>query len=270
MCKLQTIAAVHLLDYVLPQVAKLSKTLQTEKLEITAISGLVEYVLHSLDDAVLPSANWVLGLIDLKGEIEEATGLKLSTTDITSFQKNAVETFIKELKNNIASQFSSQNVVAAFDIFNPKVIPDPASEEFKTFGEQSIDTWINHYGTTMTAETDELMKSPIIDSETHTEWKTFRHYSSKKRDSDTKTQLKELTSHEMLVTMFPNLSALANICMSLPVSTASVERSFSQMKMIKTRLRNRIGESSLNHLMLIAIESPNEFNDNELDCIVNV
>ena len=92
----------------------------------------------------------------------------------------------------------------------------------------------------------------------------------KKRDSDTKTQLKELTSHEMLVTMFPNLSALANICMSLPVSTASVERSFSQMKMIKTRLRNRIGESSLNHLMLIAIESPNELNDNELDCIVNV
>ena len=91
-----------------------------------------------------------------------------------------------------------------------------------------------------------------------------------KRNYNTKTQLKELTSHEMLVTMFPNLSALANICMSLPVSTASVERSFSQMKMIITRLRNRIGESSLNHLMLIAIESHNELNDNELDCIVNV
>ena len=58
--------------------------------------------------------------------------------------------------------------------------------------------------------------------------------------------------------------------MTLPVSTASVERSFSQMKTIKTRLRNRMGESSLNHLMLIAIESPNELNDNKLNCIVNV
>ena len=29
---------MHLLDYVLPQVANLSKTLQTENLEITAIS----------------------------------------------------------------------------------------------------------------------------------------------------------------------------------------------------------------------------------------
>jgi len=28
------------------------------------------------------------------------------------------------------------------------------------------------------------------------------------------------------------------------------------MKMIKTRLRNRIGDSNLNHLMFIAIESP--------------
>ena len=83
-------------------------------------------------------------------------------------------------------------------------------------------------------------------------------------------QLKELTSHETLVTMFPNLSTLANICMTLPVSTASVEQSFSQMKMIKTRLRNCMGESSLNQLMLIAIESFNELNDNELDCIVSV
>ena len=60
------------------------------------------------------------------------------------------------------------------------------------------------------------------------------------------------------------------MCLTLPVSTASVERSFSQMKMIKTRLRNRIGENSLNHLMLIAIESPDELSENELDCIVNV
>ena len=83
-------------------------------------------------------------------------------------------------------------------------------------------------------------------------------------------QLKELTSHEMSVTMFPNLSTLANVCMTLPVSAASVERSFSQMKVIKTRLRNRMGESSPNHLVLIAIESPDKLNDNELDCIVNV
>ena len=90
---------------------------------------------------------------------------------------------------------------------------------------------LQHYGTAKTAETvqgDEFMKLPIINSEAHTEWKTFRHYSSKKQENDIKMQLKELTSHEMLVTMFPNLSSLANIRMTLPVSTASVKRSFSR------------------------------------------
>ena len=46
-----TVSAVYLLDYVLPQVAKLSKTLQSEKLDLTVISSLVEATLSSLDDA---------------------------------------------------------------------------------------------------------------------------------------------------------------------------------------------------------------------------
>ena len=55
----------------------------------------------------------------------------------------------------------------------------------------------------------------------------------------------------MLVTMFPNLSTAANIYLTIPVSTTSVEQNFSQMKVIKTnlRLKDHIGKNSLNHLM---------------------
>ena len=42
--------------------------------------------------------------------------------------------------------------------------------------------------------------------------------------------------------------------MTLPIGTASVERSFSQMKLIKTRLRKRLSNLSLENLMKIAIE----------------
>jgi len=51
---------MFLLDYVLRQVAKLSKTLQTEKLDLT--SSLVEATQHTIDDALNPAANWVLAL----------------------------------------------------------------------------------------------------------------------------------------------------------------------------------------------------------------
>ena len=62
-CKKSTIAAIYLLDYVLPQVAKLSRALQTENLDLTMISSLLDATLHSIDDAVLSSSNWVLELL---------------------------------------------------------------------------------------------------------------------------------------------------------------------------------------------------------------
>ena len=62
---------------------------------------LLTPVLQPLDDAVLPATNCVLGLIDLKDEIEEATGLKFFTPDITSVQKRV------GVKNNTGQQVPS-------------------------------------------------------------------------------------------------------------------------------------------------------------------
>ena len=42
-------------------------------------------------------------------------------------------------------------------------------------------------------------------------------------------------------------------------------RSFSQMKLIKNRLRNRLNELSLSNLMKIAIESPKKLMDSALE-----
>ena len=56
--------------------------------------------------------------------------------------------------------------------------------------------------------------------------------------------------------IFPEIFKLLNIILVLPVGTASVERSFSSMKQIKTRLRNRLNNANLAHLMRIAIEGP--------------
>ena len=53
---------------------------------------------------------------------------------------------------------------------------------------------------------------------------------------------------------------LLNILLVLPVGTASVERSFSQMKLAKTRLRSRINGRNLAGLMPIATEGPELIN----------
>ena len=44
----------------------------------------------------------------------------------------------------------------------------------------------------------------------------------------------------------------------------------SQMKMIKSKLRGRLGEANLSHLRKITIESPETSSSEELDQIVDV
>ena len=83
-------------------------------------------------------------------------------------------------------------------------------------------------------------------------------------------QLKELLTNDMLIALFSNLHKLATICLSIPITARSVERSFSDIKLIKNRLRNRLTELSLSNLIRIVIESPEKLTDNDLEEIVDV
>ena len=60
----------------------------------------------------------------------------------------------------------------------------------------------------------------------------------------------ELNRH----TMFPLVYRLIELALLLPVATASVERAFSAMKIIKTELRNKMSDGWLNDLMVVYIE----------------
>uniref|UniRef100_A0A8R7PL24 HAT C-terminal dimerisation domain-containing protein n=1 Tax=Triticum urartu TaxID=4572 RepID=A0A8R7PL24_TRIUA len=46
---------------------------------------------------------------------------------------------------------------------------------------------------------------------------------------------------------------LLRLVITLPVSTATTERAFSAMKLVKTRLRNRMGDDFLRHYMVVYI-----------------
>ena len=274
LCKLSTIAAIYLLDFTLPQVAKLSKALQTEQLDLSLISSLVDATVQSLDDAVLPGANWVLELLDNIDDLKTATKVTIDADKILSFQNTIAKPFAADLKANITSRFASSNaVVSALSIFDPRKVPKQDSVSLPTYGEESVGKLIAHYGEDREAETvdgEETVKAAMISTEICTEWKTFHQLLVKQPQDTTASQLKELVSNDMLKAMFPNLNKIASIGLTIPVSTASVERSFSQMKMIKTRLRNSLSDCSLSHLMRIAIEAPEVLSESDLEEIVDV
>ena len=53
--------------------------------------------------------------------------------------------------------------------------------------------------------------------------------------------------------MYSMVDRLLRLVITLPVSTATTERAFSAMKLVKTRLRNRMGDDFLRHYMVVYI-----------------
>ena len=210
-------------------------------------------------------------LIDACDELETDTGVKITTDDIGQFQERVGNCFIDKLKNNVTSRFStSKEIITAFSIFEPKGVPKLGTTELESYGKDSVKTLISHYGESKTATTldgKDYVKQPIISEEVVFEWKTYRQYMSQKSST---ANVGDLLTNETLVSMCPNLHKLANICLCLPVSTASVERSFSQMKLIKSRLRSRLSEISLTQLMKIAIEGPEKLSESDIEQIISV
>ena len=73
--KHSTLFDIYLLDYILPGVSKLSKSLLTEKLDLSIISSLVDATLHTLEDVLQLAAKWVLDLQEVKEEMDITIGI---------------------------------------------------------------------------------------------------------------------------------------------------------------------------------------------------
>ena len=64
-----------------------SRAVQSNHLDLSLNSSLVEASLNKLDNAILSSENWVLQLEDTREELKAATCIDLIHLDICTFQK---------------------------------------------------------------------------------------------------------------------------------------------------------------------------------------
>ena len=87
-----------------------------------------------------------------------------------------------------------------------------------------------------------------------TEWKEFSTTLS--QFSNAQDILISLVKHQEV---FPNLAHIASSLLVIPVHSADCERGFSAMGRIKTKLRSRLCNQSVNSLMFISIEGPDLF-----------
>ena len=76
---------MNFLDYIIP--ARLCHAFHTKHTNLTLISSLADATLNSHDDALLPSANWVLMLQDAREELNAVYSIDFTHFDICSFQE---------------------------------------------------------------------------------------------------------------------------------------------------------------------------------------
>lgn len=136
----------------------------------------------------------------------------------------------------------------AFHIFNPARVPSDATE-LQEYGNEDVEKLSMHYHLTDTlAEPQECLA----------EWSSFRQLLKDSSRLKTHSEvIQYLCTDATMAQIYPNLSTIAKICRVVPIHSSDAERTFSQLKLIKTNIRNRMIEKTLDALLRIAIEGPN-------------
>ena len=244
MTRFDFLATLCLMCEVLPTINRLSLQFQVSHINFSTVSTSLAATI-----AILKAKKEV----DLTGTISglEAQGIKIKTKltipeEVANFRIKTQAPFIDAIIDNIEARFQNSEFLASFSkIFNPqsygtsKVQPDEMCSHAAKLCEQ--------FG---------LPKDTAIN-----EMKDFIFYVQAAGDinlsqSDFLTKLTIKSDSNVYCATFPSLCKLAHIYKVLPPHTSDCERDFSQMKLIKTDIRNRMGEDTLDYLLRINIAGP--------------
>ena len=167
--------------------------------------------------------------------------------------------YLEEVSNQISCRFKDTlGLLTAFSIFDPQKYPTDVQQLHK-YGTAELEKPLKFYGATTEIEYEGNVFSTPADvdkTETRHEWKAFKLVVFEEKSLSLKELATLFLRSEAKCVTFPNIKILLTIAMVLPVSTATVERSFSDIKQIKDRLHNRLLPASIFKLMIIAIEGP--------------
>lgn len=275
------VASIMLLSEILDILAKLSAAMQTKVADFSKIPNLLKVTIDSLKALKEESSDWVALVTTAISKLETNYGITVSCgygstrshaniTNVSAYRTSVAIPYIDIILKNINERFSNEavKILQAMSIFNPALLS--SKESLSTYGDNEITILANFYGKPAEVKFNGVSYSspPLLNREDLlSEWKIFRRALLQERNSLVKSKcltkvphlqelLQEMTSSDAYTGIFPEIFKLIDIMLALPIGTATAERSFSQMKQIKTRLRNRISDENLPRLMRIAIEGP--------------
>ena len=265
------VCTMLLLCDVLPHITHLSKCFQIEAVDYSVIPTMLSSTISSLQQLITSDGSNFATLQSYLRKLEQANITVTKPTNLGEkyFLESIRKPFLTSLIDNLKKRFEDKSILTAFDIFDPKKVPRVSNDEndssdssgeqeiFMQYGNAHIKNLAEHYqgdnDVSVCGSPDQCLE----------EWSSFRQYMHdnylKLRHKDV---IRELCSNKTISCIYPNMGTFAEVCRVVPIHTSDVERTFSQLKLIKTRIRNRLNEGTLDSLLRIAVEgssSPQEY-----------
>lgn len=283
------VASIVLLSKVLDLLAKLNCFMQRQATDFSRLPLMIDIIKKELEQLKEDGADWCSEVTDAVEKLEEEFGIVVrrdhrtrhgsetfTHQSVSQFQVSVAVPYIDKLLSNMDSRFSDGVVklLVSSSVYNPASLP--SEENLTEYGKEEIKALAQFYGSEakISYEGQDYTSPPLLDKDNLIgEWQVFKRAlkqetklfmeKNKLTKMPTMSEVKvHMESTGAYTGIFPETFKLLNIILVLPVGTASVERSFSYMKLIKTRIRNSITDQNLGRLMRIAIEGPELSNVN--------
>ncbi|CAF1226605.1 unnamed protein product [Rotaria sordida] len=256
---------LHALQPILDTLAILSKSIQTKAADFKQLQDFLTSTLLRLEQLKDYTSDDYVAIIETIQKLSlTSSTIRISRSSISNLELNISEVFstkvlpfIENVINNIQTRFehSTLNLLNCFMIFDMENLNDN-----KDYGDEEIRAIQQHYASD-------------IDESVIYEWKTFRTYLLAKRNGGKLMTQREicmkLVQDGMLKEIYPQLSSAAEMLRVAPISTATVERNFSTMNRILTKLRNQLTTQHVDQLMRISIEGADTLNEETKEEIIN-
>ena len=283
LCCLEMVYALHFLADIFGVLSTLSLRFQKDHVDVTSIHGIVRNTILSIHDdflderpldlnaSQLGTGNYPI-LPDYGPDCGYLHSLRSSLRGEMIFGQNILRdkegkdlqralefqmSFSKAICKNLEKRFVDNSVLACMKIVVPAQHPKQ-EKLLKDFGKNECDAIVNFYG--VPKNVDGHIFAPFIDGENFR--KEYRTFKNQAKAEFAHMSLVDITAviacNEAYKEMYPNILCIAQVALVQCCSIAICERGFSARTRIKTKWRNRMEIESLNALLTIILEGPEE------------
>lgn len=227
------VATLYLLSDVLPLLSKLSLIFQRENIDVCVVRPVVSSTIAAVKILRDTPGAYLKQLDETVHKLTTDFSLQVSSTSKHLFQHYIREGYIDKLVSNLEERFADSDLLSSLvTLFHPSRAAESLQDNFSTYGDTAINTIIEKFTTTVDQERFQL------------EWMSFKHIMLSKEFPNAGPD-QVMAKDTLFSSLYPTLSQIASITLTLPLSTADCERGFSTMNRIKTDSRNRFKTKTL-------------------------